>query len=68
MLWGQRFQFADEPKNSSKWHFGAVKSIVMTALTTAPQMHRIGGIPDNCKCLWIQVDTEPAGVQLLFLG
>jgi hypothetical protein len=31
-------------------------------------MHRIGGIHDNCKCLWIQVDTEPAGVQLLLLG
>jgi hypothetical protein len=24
-------------------------------------MHRIGGIPNNCKCLWIQVGREPAG-------
>jgi hypothetical protein len=31
-------------------------------------MHRIGGSPNNCKCLWIQVGTEPAGVQLLFLS
>ena len=24
-------------------------------------IHRIGGIPNNCKCLWIQVGREPAG-------
>ena len=31
-------------------------------------MHRIGEIPNNCKCLWIQLGAELAGVQLLFLG
>ena len=31
-------------------------------------MHRIGEIPNDCKCLWIQVGAELAGVQLLFLG
>ena len=31
-------------------------------------MHRIGGIQNNCKSLWIQVNAELAGVQLLFLG
>jgi hypothetical protein len=31
-------------------------------------MHRIGEIPNNCKCLWIQVGAELVGVQLLFLG
>src|ERR1700723_4459774 len=31
-------------------------------------MHRIGGIPNNCKFLWIQANAELAGVQLLFLG
>jgi hypothetical protein len=29
--------------------------------------HKIGEIPNNsCKCLWIQVGAELAGVQLLF--
>jgi hypothetical protein len=31
-------------------------------------MHRIGGIPNNCKFLWIQANAELARVQLLFLG
>jgi hypothetical protein len=31
-------------------------------------MHRIGGIPNDCKCLWLQAGAELAGVQLLFLG
>ena len=31
-------------------------------------MRRIGVIPNNCKCLWIQVGAELAEVQLLFLG
>ena len=31
-------------------------------------MHRISEIPNNSKCLWIQLSAEPAGVQLLLLG
>jgi hypothetical protein len=31
-------------------------------------MQRIGEIPNSCKCLWIQIGRELAGVQLVFLG